>query len=258
MSQRTVNLDTYSLSLLTAKEDILNPRTSTNWALFTYDGVSNKLKLADSGVGGVTELSSKFHISKPQYGLCRVGKTEKGDPQIALIIWVGESVDEFRRTECASHIPAIRQFFKEAHAVISAEKMDEVTEDKITAELSKTQAQAPAQWVRRNSRSAEKEDLVGTNYRKTNAALEMRRINRDSFWARAEREEEQRKEEERRRATDERRRLEKERVEKERKDADERDRKMNEKLQMIEEQRRIQAEQEEDMRQKEKAKWVGR
>lgn len=26
----------------------------------------------------------------------------------------------------------------------------------------------------------------GTNYRKTNAAMEMRRINRDSFWARAE------------------------------------------------------------------------
>lgn len=30
-SMREVNLDTYSLSLLTAKEDILNPRSSTNW-----------------------------------------------------------------------------------------------------------------------------------------------------------------------------------------------------------------------------------
>lgn len=51
------------------------------------------------------------------------------------------------------------------------------------------------------------------------------------------REEEERKEEERRRAVEERRRLEKERVLKERRDAEERDRKMNEKLQMIEEQR---------------------
>lgn len=108
--------------------------------------------------------------------------------------------------------------------------------------------------------------------------MEMRRINRDSFWARAEvnvslfeetfgqhvilyvlfffrliipkswcmcaffllscqREEEQRKDEERRRASEERRRLERERILKEKKDADERDRKMNEKLQMIEEQR---------------------
>ncbi|KAF1389031.1 hypothetical protein PFLUV_G00069230 [Perca fluviatilis] len=255
MSSQTVNLDTYSLSLLTAKEDILNPRSSTNWAIFAYDGVTNKLKLADSGAGGVAELAGKFHISKPQYGLCKVGSVETGGPRIAMISWVGQNVDDFRRTECASHIPAIKSFFKEAHAFISAEKVDDVTEEKIRAELSKAHTHTPTQWVRRSSRSAEKEDLVGTNYRKTNAAMEMRRINRDSFWARAEREEEERKEEEKRRAAEERRRLERERISKERRDAEERDRKMNEKLQMIEEQRRKQAEQEEELRKKEKFRW---
>ncbi|XP_056232534.1 drebrin-like protein A [Seriola aureovittata] len=255
MSTRTVNLDTYSLSLLTAKEDILNPRSSTNWALFAYDGVTNKLKLADSGAGGVAELAGKFHISKPQYGLCKVGSGETGGLRIAMISWVGPNVDEYRRTECASHVPAVKSFFKEAHVFISAEKAEDVTEEKIRAELSKAHAHAPAQWVRRSSRSADKEELVGTNYRKTNAAMEMRRINRDSFWARAEREEEERKDEERRRAAEERRRLERERIMKERRDAEERDRKMNEKLQMIEEQRRKQAEQEEELRRKEKVKW---
>ncbi|KAF7664302.1 hypothetical protein LDENG_00181990 [Lucifuga dentata] len=254
-SIRAINLDTYSLSLLTAKEDILNPRSSTNWALFTYDGVSNKLKLADSGAGGVVELAGKFHISKPQYGLCRVGGAETGAPRIAMISWVGQSVDDYRRMECASHIPAIKNFFKEAHAFISAEKAEDVTQEKIRAELSKAQARAPVDWARRISRSVDKEDLVGTNYRKTNAAMEMRRINRDSFWARAEREEEERKEEERTRAAEERRRLERERILKERRDEDERDRKMNEKLQMIEEQRRKQAEQEEELRKQEKLRW---
>ncbi|KAI3372477.1 hypothetical protein L3Q82_022971 [Scortum barcoo] len=328
MSTRpAVNLDTYSLSLLTAKEDILNPRSSTNWALFTYDGVTNKLKLADSGAGGVAELAGKFHISKPQYGLCKVGSIETGGPRIAMIIWVGQNVEEYRRTECASHIPTIKNFFKfnmdltqlnldiaiclwddlssigfehvlksppsikcssflkvvsiflacyaacpswqrgvfvktslqqqiwEAHAFVMAEKVEDVTEEKIKADLSKAQVQAPAQWVRRSSRSADKEELVGTNYRKTNAAMEMRLINRDSFWARAEREEEDRKEEERRRAAEERRRLERERIMKERRDAEERDRKMNEKLQLIEEQRRKQAEQEEELRRQEKLRW---
>ncbi|XP_047448370.1 LOW QUALITY PROTEIN: drebrin [Mugil cephalus] len=255
MCTQSVNLDTYSLSLLTAKEDILNPRSSTNWALFAYDGVTNKLKLADSGAGGVAELAGKFHISKPQYGLCKVGSVETGAPRIAMISWVGPNVDDYRRTECASHIPAIKNFFKEAHAFIKAEKVEDVSEDKIRAEISKAQAQTPTQWVRRSSRSADKEELVGTNYRKTNAAMEMRLINRDSFWARAEREEEQRKEEERRRASEERRRLERERVLKERRDAEERDRKMNEKLKMIEEQRRKQAEKEEELRRKEKLKW---
>ncbi|XP_036955076.1 drebrin-like protein A isoform X2 [Acanthopagrus latus] len=255
MGTRPVNLDTYSLSLLTAKEDILNPRSSTNWAIFTYDGFTNKLKLADSGAGGVAELAGKFHIAKPQYGLCKVASVETGGPRIALISWVGQNVEDFRRTECASHIPAIKSFFKEAHVFIGAEKVEDVTEEKIRAELGKAQAHAPTQYVRRSSRSADKEELVGTNYRKTNAAFEMRLINRESFWARAEREEEERKEEERRRAAEERRRLEKERVLKERRDAEERDRKMNEKLQMIEEQRRKQAEQEEELRRKEKTKW---
>ncbi|XP_041793139.1 drebrin-like protein A [Chelmon rostratus] len=255
MSTPAVNLDTYSLSLLTAKEDILNPRSSTNWAIFAYDGVTNKLKLADSGAGGVPELAAKFHICKPQYGLCKVANMETGGPRIALISWVGQNVDDYRRTECASHIPAIKNFFKEAHVFISAEKVEDVTEEKIRAELSKAQAHTPAQWVRKSSRSADKEELVGTNYRKTNAAMEMRLINRESFWARAEREEEERKDEERRRASEERRRLEKERILKERRDAEERDRKMDEKLQMIEEQRRKQAEEEEKLRRKEKFRW---
>ncbi|XP_068167254.1 drebrin-like protein A [Antennarius striatus] len=255
MSVRSVNLDTYSLSLLTAKEDILNPRSSTNWAIFTYDGITNNLRLSDSGAGGVAELAGKFHISKPQYGLCRVGRLETGAPQIAMISWVGQNVEEYRRTECAGHIPAIKNFFKEAHVFIGAEKVEDVTEERIKAEISKVLAQAPSQWVRRNSRSAEKEELVGTNYRKTNAAMEMRLINRESFWARAEREEEERKDEDRRRTVEERRRLERERVLKERMDEEERDRKMNEKLQMIEEQRRKQAEKEEEMRRKEKSRW---
>lgn len=50
--------------------------------------------------------------------------------------------------------------FQEAHVFISAEKVEDVTEEKIRAELSKAQAHTPAQWVRKNSRSADKEELV--------------------------------------------------------------------------------------------------
>uniref|UniRef100_A0A3P8YPC0 Drebrin n=1 Tax=Esox lucius TaxID=8010 RepID=A0A3P8YPC0_ESOLU len=250
---RAINLDTYSLSLLTAKEDILNPRSSTNWAIFTYDGATNNLKLADSGAGGVEELSGKFHVAKPLYGLCRVGSTEARGPRLAMICWVGPNVDDYRRTECASHVPAIKAFFKEAYVFISAESAEDVTEEKIAAELSKVRP--PTEHLRRSSRSKGDEETVGTNYRKTNAAMEMRRINRDSFWARAEREEEERKDEERKRAAEDRRRLEKERVLKERREAEERERKMNEKLQMIEEQRKMQAQREAELRKQEKSRW---
>lgn len=43
---------------------------------------------------------------------------------------------------------------------MTAENVEDVTEEKIRAELCKAQAQAPSQWVRRSSRSAEKEELV--------------------------------------------------------------------------------------------------
>ncbi|XP_052448215.1 drebrin-like protein A isoform X3 [Carassius gibelio] len=249
---RAINLDAYSLSLLTAKEDILNPRASTNWALFTYEGVTNNLKLTDSGAGGLAELVGKFHSSWPMYGLCRVGLTETGQPQIVMVCWVGNSVDEIRRTECVSHVPAIKTFFKEAQVFITASEQDEVTEEQITAAFAKIRP--PMERLRRTSRTMDEEETVGTNYKKTNAAMEMRRINRDSFWARAEREEEERKEEERRRTVEERRRWERERILQEKKEAEERERKMSEKLQMIEEQK-VQAQLEEEAEKEEKARW---
>ncbi|KAL4623245.1 drebrin-like isoform X1 [Arapaima gigas] len=250
---RAINLDTYSLSLLTAKEDIMNPRSSTDWALFMYDGATNNLKLSDSGVGGVDELARKFHANRPLYGLCRVVGQASGSPRIVMINWVGEAVDEHRRKECASHIPAIKAFFKEAHVFISASRPEDVTQERICQIASKVST--PAERIRRNPGAVDKEETVGTNYRKTNAALEMRRINRDSFWARAEREEEARKEEERRKAAEERRRWERERILQERKEEEERDRKMNEKLQMIEEQKRRQAKLEAEIRKQERLKW---
>ncbi|XP_035234799.1 drebrin-like protein [Anguilla anguilla] len=250
---KAINLDTYSLSLLTAKEDILNPRSSTNWALFNYDGATNNLKLSDSGAGGLSELAEKFHESRPLYGLCRMAPLESGQRRIVLIAWVGEGVGEQRREECISHIPAIKAFFKEANAFITANCLDDVAEERINIIISKTGA--PPERIKRSPRAVDKEETVGTNYRKTNAAMEMHRINRESFWARAEREEEERKEEERRRAAEDRRRLEKERVLQERREAEERDRKMEEKLQMIEEQRRLQAKQDAEMRKQEKSKW---
>lgn len=39
------------------------------------------------------ELAAKFHISKPQYGLCKVTAAEAGAPQIALISWVSGTGD---------------------------------------------------------------------------------------------------------------------------------------------------------------------
>ncbi|XP_016126825.1 axoneme-associated protein mst101(2)-like [Sinocyclocheilus grahami] len=249
-SMREVDLDTYSLSLLTAKEDILNPRSSTNWALFTYDGIMNMLKLADSGAGGLKELTAKLHPKWPLYGMCRVGKAQ---PRIAMILWVGNEVDGYRRAECASHLPAIRAFFKEVHIFLPAHTLDEITEERICTLAYNAAVQGPR--GRPSRRTEDRQAIVGTNYKRTIAAAEIQRIQRDSFWAHAEREEEERKKEEQRRAAEDRKQREKERLLQERRDATERERRMNEKEQKIKEQRRIQAQMEAEAWKLEKIKW---
>ncbi|XP_056114221.1 myb-like protein X [Rhinichthys klamathensis goyatoka] len=251
-SMREVNLDTYSLSLLTAKEDILNPRSSTNWALFAYDGIMNRLKLADSGVGGLKELSTKLHPIRPLYGMCRVGTAQ---PCIVMILWVGNEVDEYRKAECASHVPAIRNFFKEVHIFLPAHTLDEITEERICTLAYNAAVVTKGPRGRPGRRVEDRQAIVGTNYKRTIAAAEIQRIQRDSFWAQAEREEEERKKEEQRRAAEDRRQRERERMLQEKRDTMERDRRLNEKEQKIKEQRRIQAKMEAEGHKQEKLKW---
>lgn len=38
--------------------------------------------------GGVAELAGKFHISKAEYGLCKIQSGATGSPRIAMISWV--------------------------------------------------------------------------------------------------------------------------------------------------------------------------
>ncbi|XP_036444743.1 drebrin-like protein A [Colossoma macropomum] len=255
-SSKDINLDTYNLSLITAKEDVLNPRTSTNWALFAYDGVTNRLKLADSGVGGVTELVSKLHPRRPLYGLCRVDRPNTAQTHIVMIIWVGKDLDEYRRTQCAAHVPAIKSFFKEVHFFFPASSVEDVTEERIFSVASKVAEVMERERMRRGLRQEDREETVGTNYKRTIAAAEIRKTHRENFWAQAEREEEERKEEERRRAAEDRRRRERERVQQEKREAEERERRMNEKLKKIQEQRRLQAQAEAEKHKQEQLKWA--
>ncbi|KAK2511392.1 hypothetical protein Q9233_017005 [Columba guinea] len=243
-------LERHRLALLAAKEDVSNPRAGTNWAVFAYEK-HHDLKLLDSGAGGPDELAEKFSSTSIMYGLCRIQDPGTGAHRIVLINWVGEKAPESQREACAGHLPAIRAFFREASVVLSARCAAEVTQEGLSRALAHMAPAAPA----RRGPPPEAQELVGTNYRKTNPALEIRRTKRDSFWAQAELEEQQRKAEERRRAQDERRRWERQRMEEERRGAAERELRCREKERLIEEQRKEQARLEAEERRKEKARW---
>ncbi|XP_068870910.1 drebrin-like [Aphelocoma coerulescens] len=244
-------LERYRLALLAAREDVGNPRAATDWAVFGYEK-HHDLKLLDSGAGGPDELAGKFSVGSVMYGLCRVPDPGSGTPRIVLISWVGEKVPEPLRAACAGHLPAIRSFFREATAVISARRSEEVTLEGLRRVLAQLEPPAPRPPRRTPQDTPE---LVGTNYRKTNPALELQRTQRDSFWEQAEREEQQRKEQERQREREQRRRWERERMEEERLQAAERERRLQERERLIEERRQEQARLDAEERRKEQERW---
>ncbi|KAG8544041.1 hypothetical protein GDO81_023170 [Engystomops pustulosus] len=221
-------------------------------AVFTYEKKWS-LKLLDSGVGGLEELTTKFNKNLIQYGLCRVTDPNAGVTRVILIHWVGEDVDAFRREITAQHIPSIRKFFKEANVVLAAKKIEDITQEVVAQVLSRVPPPARAFQKPRIPGSHE---LVGTKYMKTNPAVEMKISKREAFWQRSEREEERRKEMERLRLQEERIALERERIQRERLEEEERERRIQEKERLVEEQRKEQARLEAERRRLEKERWV--
>ncbi|NXD87504.1 DBNL protein, partial [Halcyon senegalensis] len=96
----------------------------------------------------------------------------------------------------------------------------------------------------------------GSVYQKTNAMSEIKRVNKDNFWAKAEKDEENRRLEEKRRAEEERQRLERERRERELQEAAGREQRYKARSSEIEAQKRFQQQQEAENRDKEQQQWV--
>ncbi|NWS83428.1 DBNL protein, partial [Toxostoma redivivum] len=96
----------------------------------------------------------------------------------------------------------------------------------------------------------------GSVYQKTNAMSEIKRVNKDNFWAKAEKDEENRRLEEKRRAEEERQRLERERRERELQEAAGREQMFKARSSEIEAQKRLQQQQEAENRDREQQQWV--
>ncbi|NWY64932.1 DBNL protein, partial [Erithacus rubecula] len=96
----------------------------------------------------------------------------------------------------------------------------------------------------------------GSVYQKTNAMSEIKRVNKDNFWAKAERDEEKRRLEERRRAEEERQRREQEQRQRELREAAGREQMFKARASEIEAQKRLQQQQEAENRDREQQQWV--
>ncbi|KAK5910281.1 hypothetical protein CesoFtcFv8_004130 [Champsocephalus esox] len=249
-----VNLSKNGTALTAAFKEVVDEKSSTNWALFTYEGNSNDIRLAEKGDGGLEELVEELNSGKIMYAFCRVQDPNSGLPKYVLINWTGEGVKDARKGQCAHHVSSMATFLRGAHVTINARAEDDVEPEVIMEKVAKASGanysfhkEAPSRF-----QDSGPQGPVGSVYQKTNAISEIKRTNKDNFWAQTEKDEEKRRKEERAKADDERQHLEKERKDREAKEAGQREKRDKEKASQIDEQKKYQ--QKQDSTTKEQAK----
>ncbi|CAK9832352.1 Drebrin-like protein [Anthophora retusa] len=205
----SINLTKNKDGLVAAWHSVVDDKSSTNWAVFGYEGQTNNLKVVATGAGGLEEMIDRLDSSHIMYAFCRVIDTKTSLPKCLLINWQGEGAPIVRKGTCANHIRDVEKLLKGAHITITARSEDDVEVDSIMEKL----ARATASAYKFNEPRGENEGNtgpVGTTYRRVIPEQEINATERDQFWQREEMEEKKRLEQERIKCEKERQRLEEE------------------------------------------------
>ncbi|XP_010874681.2 drebrin-like b isoform X2 [Esox lucius] len=251
-----VNLSKNGIALTNAYKEVVDEKSNTNWVLFTYEGNTNDIRLAEKGDGGLEELVEELNSGKVMYAFCRVQDPNSGLCKYVLINWTGEGVKDARKGICANHVSAMANFLKGAHVTINARAEEDVEPDAIMQKVAKASGANYSFHKESNKfRDAGPQGPVGSVYQKTNAMSEIKRTNKDNFWAQAEKDEEKRRQEERCKADEERQKLEKDRKDREAKEASLREKRDKERASVIDQQKKYQQQQEAESRDLEQQQW---
>ncbi|XP_078484094.1 drebrin-like protein B isoform X3 [Ciona intestinalis] len=250
----SVNFFKHNAKLVEAYKDVLNDKTDTDWALFTYEGNQNDLKVQETGDEGLEELESEFNSGKIMYAFVRVKDPNTKMIKFILIVWQGEGVPATRKGACANHVKDINRFFKGSHMTLYCRNDDEGSADEIMKQVTKTTSNFT--FV------APKEDSnipapVSSVYKRINPEREILASKDDKFWVRMQAEEDARKQDEKKRLIDLRKKEAVEIKEREQKSEEARNRLVKQREQEISEKMKAQkiADNLGDVRQKEKKAW---
>ncbi|KAM8886829.1 drebrin-like b isoform 2-T2 [Spinachia spinachia] len=239
------NLSKNGPALTSAFKEVVDEKSNTNWALFTYEGNSNDIRLAEKGDGGLEELVEELNSGKVMYAFCRVQDPNSGLPKYVLINWTGEGVKDARKGLCANHVSSMANFLRGAHVTINARAEEDVEPEVIMQKVAKASG---ANYNFHKEASNRFQDSgpqgpVGSVYQKTNAMSEIKKTNKDNFWAQTEKEEEKRRVTERLKVDEERQHLEKERKDREAKETVQRDKRDKERATQIDQQKKYEQQQ---------------
>ncbi|KAL9702094.1 hypothetical protein quinque_005612 [Culex quinquefasciatus] len=177
-------------SIVSAWKSVVDTKSSTNWALFTYEGQTNVLKVQETGEDGIAELAAELNSGKLQYGFVRVDNRETGIAKFVFINWQGEGAPTARKGTCAKHVRDVTNLLKGAHITVHATTEDDVEEARILEKLQKVVVNDFK--VKDYSQANDAIKPVGTNYSRVIPTKEINPAERDEFWRKEEEEEKHR------------------------------------------------------------------
>uniref|UniRef100_A0A8D9DS04 Drebrin-like protein n=1 Tax=Cacopsylla melanoneura TaxID=428564 RepID=A0A8D9DS04_9HEMI len=209
-----INVDKYKDSLVKAWKDVLDDKSSTDWALFGYEGQSYDLKVVSTGDGGIEELREDLSGGKIMYGFCKVLDPKTSLSKYVLINWQGEGAPPHMKGTCVNHLRHVQSLLKGAHITYNARTEEEVDEELISDKVGRSSASVYS-FVDRSQVTPEPSNPVSAQYTRIIPSREINTVERDKFWADEEQKERVRQETERKKKEEEIRKLEEERINRE-------------------------------------------
>lgn len=186
----SIDLEKNRESIVRAWKTVVDAKSPTDWALYTYEGQTNVLKLQETGEDGISELAAELNSGKIQYGFVRVDNRETGIAKFVFINWQGEGAPTARKGTCAKHVRDVTNLLKGAHITIHATNEDDVEEARVLEKLQKVVVNDFK--VKDYSQANDTPNPVGTNYSRVIPTKEINPAERDEFWRKEEEEEKHR------------------------------------------------------------------
>jgi hypothetical protein len=141
MSVQFVGID----EIKSAIADVRDDRTSTNWALLSYEGENtNNVVLLGKGEGGPNELIDQLQDNNVGYGLVRLVERRDDSDTVKFVFvrWIGEGIHRMLRARLGTHSGAIKDIVSPYHVDVEATTKDEITEDIIWSHIRKASGTA--------------------------------------------------------------------------------------------------------------------
>jgi len=217
----SISFEKHREKLISAWKDVLDDKSTTDWALFGYEGQTNELKLVSSGEGGLEELLEDLNTGKIMYAFIRTVDPKTSLNKYLLINWQGEGAPVVRKGTCANHIHDVSNFFTGHQLTLNARNEDDIDFERIQKKLSTVSSAYSFKEPRMVHE--EQKTPIGTNYSRVIPAKELNPQEMHNFWKKEEEEEKQRIELERQRKQAELLKLEEEQRKREEKEHKERE-----------------------------------